>query len=590
MKTPQLADLRAELHRLGIYGFLVPRADEHLGEYVSPSAERLAFLTGFTGSAGLAIVLPDRACLFVDGRYVQQAADQVGRGQAGQGEWEHRHITDQPPSEWLAQAASEQPVGYDPWLIGEEQLARFTAAGCRMVALDPNPLDTVWKDRPAPPSTPVCIQPLALAGRSSPEKRADIAGALRDAKQDATVITDPASVAWLLNIRASDVPFTPFALGFAILHGDAHAELFMTPARVSAEVRTWLGDAVSVVDRAGLPDALRALASRTVRVDPANSPAWFARALRESGATVVPGMDPCLLPKARKNAVEQAGARVAQARDAEAVCRFLCWVEAHGVGQTEQSAADRLLALRQALPDFHGESFPAISAAGEHGAIMHYRADPATDRRIDADELYLIDSGAQFPCGTTDVTRTVWTGPGVPPDTLRDRYTRVLKGHVAIAQLRFPHGTHGAHLDSFARQWLWQAGLDFDHGTGHGVGSYLSVHEGPVSLSRLARPVPLEEGMVLSNEPGFYAPGEFGIRLENLLLVRPFAAGRAFLEFETLTLAPFDRRLIAPGLLLPHETAWLDAYHRRVAQEVGPKLSPDERAWLDQACRPLAAA
>ena len=327
-----------------------------------------------------------------------------------------------------------------------------------------------------------------------------------------------------------------------------------------------------------------------MRVDPANSAAWVAQTLREGGATVVGAMDPCLLPKARKNAVEQTGARTAQARDAQAVCRFLCWIEANAVGQTELSAAERLLALREALPEFRGESFPAISAAGEHGAIMHYRVDATSNRRIEANELYLIDSGAQFPCGTTDVTRTVWTGPDTPPATLRDSYTRVLKGHIAIAQLRFPHGTHGAHLDGFARQWLWQAGLDFDHGTGHGVGSYLSVHEGPVSLSRLARPVPLEEGMILSNEPGCYAPGEFGIRLENLLLVRPFAApGRAFLEFETLTLAPFDRRMIARELLLDHETAWLDAYHARVAAEIGPHLPAAERAWLERACSALAA-
>ncbi len=584
MAQQQLADLRKEMQAAGIYGCLVPRADEHLGEYVPPSAERLAFLTGFTGSAGLAIVLPDRACLFVDGRYTQQATAQTGDG------WEHRHITEQPPAEWLAEAAPGQPIGYDPWLVSEEQLGRFTAAGCRMVALERNPIDAVWRDRPEPPASPVSIQPLPYSGKSSADKRAEIAHVLRDAKQDATIVTDPASLAWLFDIRGQDVPFTPFALGFAILRSDAQAELFIDPARLSPDVRAWLGNAVGVAGRAQLPDALRALSGRTVRVDPSNSATWFAQTLRDGGATVIGAMDPCLLPKARKNAVEQEGARTAQRRDAEAVCRFLCWAHSHAVGQTEQTAADRLLSLRQALPEFRGESFPAISAAGEHGAVIHYRVDARTDRRIEADELYLIDSGAQFPCGTTDVTRTVWTGPGTPPDTLRDRYTRVLKGHIAIAQLRFPHGTHGAHIDGFARQSLWQAGLDYDHGTGHGVGSYLSVHEGPVGLSRLARPVPLEEGMILSNEPGFYAPGEFGIRLENLLLVRPFAApGRAFLEFETLTLAPFDRRLIARELLLGHEAAWVDAYHARVAAEIGPRLQGEERAWLDHACRALAA-
>ncbi len=583
METTQLTELRAELRRREVFGFLVPRADEHLGEYVPPSAERLAFLTGFTGSAGLAIVLPERACLFVDGRYVLQAAAQADAAQ-----WERRHITDEPPPAWLAQAAADQPIGYDPWLIGEEQLGRFTAAGCRMVALDPNPLDAVWHDRPSPPSGPAVVHPMAFAGRSSADKRHDIAQALRAAGQDAAIISDPASLAWLLNIRGQDVPFTPFALGFAIVHANARADLFMAPAKLTDEVRAWLGNEVSAQERGALPAALRGFAGKQVRVDAGNSPAWFAQRLREAGATVASGMDPCLLAKARKNDVEQSGARAAQARDAVALCRFLCWIDANAVGETEQSAADRLLALRQSLPEFRGESFPAISAAGEHGAIMHYRVDAATDRRIADNELYLIDSGAQFPCGTTDVTRTVWTGPDLPSDLLRDRYTRVLKGHIAMATLRFPQGATGVHLDSFARHALWQAGLDFDHGTGHGVGSYLSVHEGPVSLSRLARPVALEAGMILSNEPGFYAPGEFGIRLENLLLVQPFtASSRAFLQFETLTLAPFDRRMLARELLAPDEVAWLDAYHARVAAEVGPSLPPDERAWLDRACAPL---
>ena len=583
MGTSQLVELRAELQRRGVFGFLVPRADEHLGEYVPPAAERLEFLTGFTGSAGLAIVLPEQACLFVDGRYVLQAATQTDAAQ-----WERRHITDEPPAAWLAQAAPDQPIGYDPWLMGEEQLGRFTAAGCRMVALDSNPIDAVWHDRPPPPSSPAVVHPMAFAGRSSADKRHDIATALHDAGQDAAVISDPASLAWLLNIRGQDVPFTPFALGFAIVHADARADLFMAPAKLPAEVRAWLGNEVSVQDRAALPAALRGFAGKQVRVDPANSPAWFAQRLREAGAVVVPGMDPCLLAKARKNATEQDGARTAQAQDAVAVCRFLYWIDANAVGETEQSAADRLLALREALTEFRGESFPAISAAGEHGAIMHYRVDAASNRPIAANELYLIDSGAQFPCGTTDVTRTVWTGPDTPSDLLRDRYTRVLKGHIAMATLRFPQGANGAHLDGFARHALWQAGLDFDHGTGHGVGSYLSVHEGPVSLSRLARPVPLEAGMILSNEPGFYAPGEFGIRLENLLLVQPFtASSRAFLQFETLTLAPFDRRMVARELLVPEEVAWLDAYHARVAAEIGPLLPPDERSWLDRACAPL---
>ncbi len=329
-----------------------------------------------------------------------------------------------------------------------------------------------------------------------------------------------------------------------------------------------------------------------MRVDPAGSPVWFAQVLREAGAKVAPGPDPCLLPKACKNPVEQQGARNAHARDAVAVCRFLFFLSEAGPrgSETEMSAAARLLALRREVEGFRGESFPAISGAAEHGAIIHYRVTGESDRPIRADELYLIDSGAQYPDGTTDVTRTVWTGPSEPPEELRSRFTRVLKGHVAIATLVFPQGVAGPHLDSFARRALWEAGLDYDHGTGHGVGSYLSVHEGPVSLSRAAKPVPIAAGMILSDEPGFYLPGGYGIRLENLLMVQPAElrdATKPFLRFETLTLAPFDRRLIAPALLDPAEIGWVDAYHARVLTEVGPKLDPAAREWLARACAPL---
>jgi len=346
-----------------------------------------------------------------------------------------------------------------------------------------------------------------------------------------------------------------------------------------------------VQPREALPGALARLAGRRVRVDAGGAPAWFAQRLRAAGAEVVAGMDPCLLPKACKNEVERQGARNAHARDAVAVCRFLRWLESAAGRESEMSAAERLLALRGEVARFRGESFPAISGAGPNGAVIHYRVTPESSRPIGADEVYLIDSGAQYTDGTTDVTRTVWTGPGTPPAMVRDRVTRVLKGHIAIATLVFPQGVAGAHLDGFARLALWQAGLDYDHGTGHGVGSYLSVHEGPVSLSRAARPVPLAAGMILSNEPGYYLPGAFGVRLENLLLVRPAElpdAAKPFLRFETLTLAPFDRRLIEPSLLTAAERAWLDGYHARVLAEVGPHLAADDRAWLAAACAPLA--
>jgi Xaa-Pro aminopeptidase len=585
MTSSHLADLRAELVRRGLQGFLVPRADEHLGEYVPPSAERLAWLTGFTGSAGLAVVLADQAALFVDGRYVLQAAAQTDPAL-----WQRRHITEEPPAAWLAAAAPGARIGYDPWLVSEETLQRFVDAGLVMVPTEPNPIDTIWRDRPGPPLHPAEPHPLAFAGRASADKCADIAATLRAACEDAAVLTDPASIAWLLNIRGSDVPYTPFALGFAIIHADAAVTLFMDPHKLPPPTRAWLGNGVTVQDRAALPGVLAALAGKRVRVDAAHTPAWFAQRLRAAGASVISGMDPCLLPKACKNPVEQDGARAAQRRDAIALCRFLHWLRGAPERETEMSAAAQLLAFRAELPDFRGESFPAISAAGEHGAIIHYRADAGSNRPIRADELYLIDSGAQYPDGTTDVTRTIWTGAGPAPAELRDRYTRVLKGHIAIATLLFPQGVGGAHLDAFARHALWQAGLDYDHGTGHGVGSYLSVHEGPVSLSRLARPMPLAAGMILSDEPGFYAPGRFGIRLENLLLVQPAAlpeAAKPFLRFETLTLAPFDRALIEPALLSLDEIAWIDTYHARVLAEIGPSLPPEESAWLATACARL---
>ena len=586
MFAARLAALRAELDRQGLHGFIIPRADEHLGEYVPAAAERLAWLTGFTGSAGLAVVLADRAAAFTDGRYVLQL-----QAETDPALWERRHVTEQPPQAWLAEhAPAGARIGYDPLLISEESLQRYLDAGLAMTPVAANPVDAVWTDRPAPPGSPAVPHALAQAGRDSAEKRAELAAALREAKQDAAILTDPASIAWLLNIRGADVPYTPFVLGFAILHADGGTELFMAGEKLPKATRAWLGNAVVVQERAALPGALARLAGRRVRLDPATAPVWFAQTLRAAGATVLAGMDPCLLPKAGKNKVEQQGARAAHGRDGIAICRFLHWLDGAAGQTSELEAAARLLACRAAAPEFRGESFPAISAAGEHGAIIHYRVTAESNRPIRPDELYLIDSGGQYADGTTDITRTVWTGPAEPPAELRDRVTRVLKGHIAIATLVFPQGVGGPHLNAFARAALWRAGLDYDHGTGHGVGSYLSVHEGPVSLSRTARPVPIGAGFILSDEPGFYAPGQYGIRLENLLLAQPAdlpEAKKPFLRFETLTLAPFDRRLIARDLLTAEEAAWLDAYHARVNAEIGPRLDAPARAWLDAACAPL---
>jgi Xaa-Pro aminopeptidase len=589
MTASKLAALRQELQRQRLDGFIVPRSDEHLGEYVPAAAERLAWLTGFTGSAGLAVVLADKAAVFTDGRYVLQLAQQTDASQ-----WQQLHVTDQPPPAWIKEnAPKDARIGYDPLLVSEDGLARYTETGLAMVPTDRNPVDAIWADRPAPPAAQAQPHPLAFAGRSSEDKRRDVAEALTKARHDAAVLTDPASIAWLLNIRGGDVPFTPFALGFALVHADGKADLFMDPAKLPPQTRAWLGNGVSVADRAALAPALARLGGKTVRVDPSGSPVWFAQQLKAAGAAVAAAQDPCILPKACKNAQEQAGARAAHLRDAAAVCRFLYWLSLRAPSgqETEISAADALLGFRQATEGFRGESFPAISGAGEHGAIIHYRVTPESNRAIKPNEVYLIDSGAQFQDGTTDITRTVWTGPGAPPAELRERVTRVMQGHIAIATAVFPEGVCGPHMDAFARRALWQIGLDYDHGTGHGVGSYLSVHEGPVSLSRLAKPVPIAAGMILSDEPGFYLPDHYGIRLENLLLVQKAEmpqAKKPFLRFETLTLAPFDRALLDPSLMTGPEIAWLDAYHARVLREVGPALGDADKAWLTGACAPLA--
>ncbi|MDA8049537.1 MAG: aminopeptidase P family protein [Rhodospirillales bacterium] len=587
----RLAALRVWLRERELGGCLVPRSDEHLGEYVPPSAERLAWLSGFTGSAGLAVVLADRAVLFTDGRYTLQAAAETDPAL-----WERRHSQEEPPERWLGSAAPGARIGYDPMLISETALARFAKVGLEMVAMaspgtgesggEANPIDLLWADRPPPPRTLSHAHPLSFAGEDSAAKRARLGGLLAAAGEDAAVLSDPASINWLLNIRGRDLEFTPVALGFALLFADGRVSLFMEGEKLPPETRAWLGPEVVITEPATLGAALAEFKGRRVRVDPVAAPVWFATALRAAGATVSAGPDPCRLPKACKNATEQAGARAAQRRDAAAMARFLAWLARAGATgrETECSAAAELLRLRRALPGFAGESFPAISSAGEHGAIIHYRASPASDRPIRPNEVYLIDSGAQFPEGTTDVTRTVWIGPAAPPAVLTEQFTRVLAGHIALATLQFPHGTTGPALDAIARRPLWDAGLDYDHGTGHGVGSFLSVHEGPAGISRHAEAVTLEPGMILSDEPGFYLPGAYGIRIENLLLVRTVEAGRAgkpFLAFETLTLVPFARRLIRPKLLGAAQVAWLNDYHARVRDDIGPALEPDERAWLE---------
>jgi len=589
MKNPsdRIEALRAALATAGVEGFLIPRSDEHLGEYVPPSGERLAWLTGFTGSAGLAIVLKDRAAIFTDGRYTTQLWAETDGAL-----YERRHLTEEPPEAWLREHAAGLKLGYDPWLHSETFLKRV--AGLELVPLTPNPVDAIWADRPAPPAAAVLPHGLELSGQSAEAKREAAAAGLRKSGEQACLLADAHSVAWLLNLRGADLSHTPMPLAFALLRDDASVRVFLhAPERVPEPTRAHLGNRVSIEPRSALPRALAELAGMSVRLDAELTPAWFATTLRQAGARVVAGEDPCRLPRATKNATEQQGARNAHHRDAVAVANFLAWFadEARKGGLTEVSAAEQLLYFRRRVPGFVAESFPAISGAGENGAIVHYRATAATDRPICPDECYLIDSGGQYPDGTTDITRTLWTGPGPAPAALRARYTAVLRGHIALATLRFPAGVAGPHLDAIARRPLWDAGLDYDHGTGHGVGSFLSVHEGPVAFSRAAKVVPIQPGMILSDEPGYYLPGHYGIRIENLLLVGEAPAqtdqAKPFLEFETLTLAPYCRALLEPTLLTQAERDWVNAYQVRVLLEIGVLLEPPVLAWMAAECAPL---
>jgi Xaa-Pro aminopeptidase len=590
----RVAALRGELRRQGLAGFIVPRADEHQGEYVPPRAERLAWLTGFTGSAGIAIILDDAAAIFVDGRYTLQAAQQVD-GEV----FATRHLLEQPPDAWIAERLPPGGrLGYDPWLHtpdGLETLRRSCGrAGGELVACDENPLDAVWTEQPPPPLAPVRAHDLRFAGRDAVDKRTTLAGKLAADNIDAAVLSAPDSIAWLLNIRGGDVPRTPLPLSFAVLHADGGVDLFIDRRKIVPGLEAHLGNAVRVRAPDAFSPALEQLGreKRRVLADPSSAAAAIFDRLAAAGAEIVRGSDPCALPKACKNPVEIEGARAAHRRDGAAVTRFLAWLAKTGPeGQvTEIDAAEQLAAYRRANELFRDFSFDTISGAGPNGAIVHYRVTPASNRHLQSGELYLIDSGAQYLDGTTDVTRTVAIGAPLPE--MRDRFTRVLKGHIALGSARFPRGTTGSQLDALARLALWAAGVDYDHGTGHGVGSYLGVHEGPQRISKIPNRVALEPGMIVSNEPGFYKTGGYGIRIENLVTVVEAAVDggeRSMLAFETLTLAPIDRNLIEPSLLTPAETAWLDAYHARVRATIGPLVDAETAAWLAAATEPLAS-
>ena len=584
----RLAALRDELSRRGLAGFIVPRADAHQGENVPARDERLRWLTGFTGSAGLSIALADKAAVFVDGRYTLQVREQID-GSA----FEAVGIEKTSPEDWLAQSA-KGVIGYDPWLLTDSQRSRFETAaekaGASLRAEETNPIDAVWEDQPPAPMGSVKIHPLDFAGIASSDKRAEAATAIRDAGFDAFVLTLPDSINWLLNIRGGDVAHTPVALAFAILNCNGSVDLFIDEEKVEAALRAHLGDEVRVHPPDRLIPMLREFAiegggfqKRKVGAERSTAPVAIRAALDDAGAEADWHDDPCTLPKARKNAAEREGARKAHLRDGAAFARFLCWFDgAVGDGLDEIAVAERLVEFRDETGKLEDISFDTISGHGPHGAMPHYRVSRETNLPITEGSLYLIDSGGQYKDGTTDITRTM--AVGTPRDDHRRAFTLVLRGMIEVSTLRFPNGTKGVQIDAIARAAMWRAGIDFDHGLGHGVGAYLGVHEGPANLSKRGT-VALEPGMILSNEPGYYKEGDFGIRTENLLLVTesstPNGGEREMMGFDTLTLAPIDLRLIDPSLLSPEHIAWLNAYHARVYEELYPLLDDETREWLE---------
>ena len=584
---PRLARLRQAMAAAGLAGFLVPRADAHQGEYVAPCDDRLAWLTGFTGSAGLCVVLNDVAGVFADSRYRVQLRAQVDLDQFTPVDW-----PDTKPGAWLAGHLPEGgPVGFDPWLWTPAQIDEIAEAlpeGIRLVPTR-NLIDAIWSDRPAPPQGPIRPWPETLAGESHAGKRSRLAEGLRGSGARAAVITLCDSLAWLLNVRGRDIPRNPVPQGFAILHDTGHVQLFTDPAKLDAETRAHLGDGVALAGREAFGPALDAL-DGPVQLDRKSVPVWVVQRLDAGGVAHRWGEDPCIRPKARKTQAEIKATRAAHLRDGAAVCEFLAWFDDQPPGTlTEIDLVTKLEACRAATDELRDISFDTIAGSGPNGALPHYRVTEATNRTLRDGDLTVLDSGGQYLDGTTDITRTLPTG--TPGKAERAAFTRVLQGMIAISRLRFPRGLAGRDLDALARYKLWLADMDYGHGTGHGVGVYACVHEGPQRLSRMSE-VPLEPGMILSNEPGYYREGEFGIRIENLIVVREAAPveggdGATHLDFETLTFAPIDRRLIVGNMLSTGERAWLDAYHAGCREKIGPLLSAPARIWLNAATQPL---
>ena len=596
----RLKALREELKRRKLDGFVIPISDEHMSEYVGDYAQRLKWLTGFGGSAGFACVTLTHAAIFVDGRYTVQVRDQVDGNL-----FEYRSIPGDSLSDWLGSVCEDGAnIAYDPWLHTwgwvEAQEDALEGSGVTMVPADSNPLDAVWSDQPAPSDAAAIIQPDELTGRGSAEKRAGVADWLSEKGLDATVITALDSIAWLLNIRGSDVSNTPVALSYVIAHKDGTAELFIAPEKVTPELTQHLGNAVTIRDRSEFTNALGEFSGKRVSLDPDYGVVGIAQGLRAGGANFTFRQDPTILPKAIKNQVEVQGHRDAQARDGAAVARFLRWMEVTAPKGTvdELSAAAKLESFRREAGPLRDLSFPSISAAAGHAALPHYKVDEDSNIPVPPGSIYLVDSGGQYEDGTTDITRTIWidTPEGSAPTAeMRDRFTRVLKGHIQIDRAVFPQGTNGGQLDVLARQYLWEAGVDYAHGTGHGVGSFLSVHEGP---QRIAKPSggqagtsqEIHAGMIFSNEPGYYKPDAFGIRIENLVLTveREIegAEGR-YLGFDCLTWVPLDRRLIDKDLLTKSEIAWVDDYHAKTRALLAPQLEGEDLAWVERETQPL---
>lgn len=588
----RLGAFREALAAAGVDGMIVPRADAHQSEYLPASAERVAWLTGFNGSAGTAVVLRDKAAVFTDGRYSLQIENQVDGTL-----YERFNIADKTVVDWIGEElGKDQRFGIDPWLHTDQQVERLRKAvdkaGGTLVLLDANPLDAVWADRPAEPAEPMLPHPVAYAGKRSEEKRTEIAATLTQAKADALLITSAESIAWLLNVRGNDVENTPLCLCFAILSADGTLELFIDGKKLGPDILEHLGNAVTVRPQGALGEALDRLAGDglTVRIDPASAPVWAMERVRKADGTLDLQEDPIVAAKAAKNDIEMIGVRAAHYRDALAYARFLCWFSnrAHQGGLDEMTLVERLHGFRAEHEMFRGPSFDTISGAGPNGAIVHYRVTEESNRNLEPGEIYLVDSGAQYLDGTTDITRTLSTG--IIGEEEQRCFTLVLKGMIALSRAIFPQGTTGGQLDALARRPLWEAGLDYDHGTGHGVGAYLGVHEGPQRISKSGGGAELKPGMIVSNEPGYYRAGAFGIRIENLVAVESrdvLGAERPMLGFETLTLAPIDRALIDLSLLDSGEIEWLDAYHARVRETLSPDLDPETAVWLAEATVPL---